>query len=131
MRRVCVDSIFSAVQQGIYTFLPSQNLECLLEGLKRVFEHIGEVTPRLRFDKMSTAVAKVLEGGERELTEGFARFMLHNRFRAEFCNPASGSEKGNVENKAGYSWRNAFVPVPTVSIKYPFRSCGRRFRKAC
>lgn len=31
------------------------------------------------------------------------------------CNPASGNEKGNVENKVGYSRRNAFVPVPTIT----------------
>ena len=35
--------------------------------------------------------------------------------QAEFCNPASGNEKGNVENKVGYSRRNAFVPVPTIT----------------
>ena len=64
---------------------------------------------------MSTAVVRVLRDGERELTDGFTRFMLHYRFRAEFCNPAAGNEKGNVENKVGYTRRNAFVPVPTVT----------------
>jgi hypothetical protein len=33
---------------------------------------------------------------------------------AEFCNPAAGNEKGNVENKVGYSRRNFFVPVPKI-----------------
>ena len=37
------------------------------------------------------------------------------RFQVEFCNPASGNEKGNVENKVGYSRRNAFVPVPVIA----------------
>ena len=83
--------------------------------MKRIFEHIGGVPPRLRFDNMSTAVAQVLEGHERVLTDGFRRFKLHYRFQAEFCNPASGNEKGNVENKVGYSRRNAFVPVPEIS----------------
>ena len=106
---------FPQSNKGYTQFFPSQNQECLLEGLKRVFERIGGVPPRLRFDNLSTAVAKVLEDGERELTEGFTRFMLHYRFRAEFCNPAAGNEKGNVENKVGYSRRNAFVPVPTVT----------------
>lgn len=106
---------FPQSNKGYTQFFPSQNQECLLEGLKRVFEHIGGVPPRLRFDNLSTAVVKVLEDGERELTEGFTRFMLHYRFRAEFCNPAAGNEKGNVENKVGYSRRNAFVPVPTVT----------------
>ena len=58
---------------------------------------------------------QVLRGTERSLTDGFSRFMLHYRFQAEFCNPASGNEKGNVENKVGYSRRNAFVPVPTIT----------------
>ena len=39
--------------------------------------------------------------------------MLHYRFQAEFCNPASGNEKGNVENKVGTIRRNLFVPAPT------------------
>ncbi len=64
---------------------------------------------------MSTAVAQVLDGHDRVLTDGFSRFMIHYRFQAEFCNPASGNEKGNVENKVGYSRRNAFVPVPTIT----------------
>lgn len=93
---------------------PSQNQECLLTGMRRIFEYIGGVPIRIRFDNMSTAVAQVLEGAERKLTEGFTRFMLHYRFQADFCNPASGNEKGNVENKVGYIRRNALVPVPTI-----------------
>ena len=55
--------------------------------MKRIFEHIGRAPPRLKFDDLSTAVVKVLEGGD--------------RFQAEVCNPAPGNEKGNVENKVG------------------------------
>ncbi len=106
---------FPQSNKGYTQFFPSQNQECLLEGLKRIFEHIGGVPSRLRFDNLSTAVAQVLEGGERVLTEGFTRFMLHYRFQADFCNPAVGNEKGNVENKVGYSRRNAFVPVPVIT----------------
>ena len=106
---------FPNANKGYTQFFPAQNQECLLEGLKRIFEHIGGVPPVLRFDNMTTAVAQVLKNGERVLTDGFIRFMLHYRFRAEFCNPASGNEKGNVENKVGYSRRNAFVPVPKIA----------------
>ena len=105
---------FPQSNMGYTQAFPSQNQECLLEGMKRIFEHIGGVPPRLRFDNMTTAVAQMLEGHERVLTDGFRRFKLHYRFQAEFCNPASGNEKGNVENKVGYSRRNAFVPVPTI-----------------
>ena len=100
--------------KGYTQFFPSQNQECLLEGMKRIFEHIGGVPSVLRLDNMSTAVARILEGGSRKLTDGFERFMLHYRLQAEFCNPACGNEKGNVENKVGYSRRNAFVPVPHI-----------------
>ena len=106
---------FPYSNKGYTQAFPSQNQECLLEGMKRIFEHIGGVPSRLRFDNMSTAVARVLKGTERVLTDGFSRFMLHYRFQADFCNPASGNEKGNVENKVGYSRRNAFVPVPAIT----------------
>ena len=106
---------FPYSNKGYTQAFPSQNQECLLEGMKWIFEHIGGVPQHLRFDNMSTAVVQVLRGNDRILTDGFNRFMLHYRFQAEFCNPASGNEKGNVENKVGYSRRNAFVPVPTIS----------------
>jgi len=92
-----------------------ENQECLLIGLKRIFAHIGGTPAGCRLDNMSTAVITVGKGTERILTDGFTRFMLHYRFEASFCNPAKGNEKGNVENKVGYSRRNMFVPVPTIT----------------
>lgn len=90
----------------------SANQECLLEGMKAIFEHIGGVPKCIWFDNMSTAVKKVKEYGERDLTKGFLRFMLHHSFQSNFCNPNSGHEKGSVENKVGYHRRNLFVPIP-------------------
>jgi transposase len=94
---------------------PAENQECLLSGLKRVFYHIGGVPLRLRCDNMSTAVTEVLEGAERVMADGFYRFMLHHRFKADFCNPGKGNEKGSVENKVGYTRRNMLVPVPAIT----------------
>lgn len=82
--------------------------------MKRIFEYIGGIPIRLRFDNMTTAVAQVLKDGERVLTDGFTRFMLHCIFRADFCNPVSSNEKGNVEKKVGYSRRNASASVPSL-----------------
>ena len=90
----------------------SSNQECLLEGMKAIFEHIGGVPIAIWFDNMSTAVKKVKEYGARDLTQGFLRFMMHHGFQSNFCNPNSGHEKGSVENKVGYHRRNLFVPVP-------------------
>jgi transposase len=94
---------------------PAENQECLLTGLQRIFYHIGGVPSRLRGDNMNTAVTEILEGAERVITDGFYRFMLHHRFKADFCNPGKGNEKGNVENKVGYTRRNMLVPVPTIT----------------
>lgn len=43
------------------------------------------------------------------------RFQAHYGFEVTFCNPDSGHEKGNVENKVGYVRRNYFVPMPSVA----------------
>lgn len=106
---------FPYSNKGYIQALPAQNQEYFLAGLQRIFEHIGGAPQVIRFDNLSAAVVKVLDDGKRVLTDGFSRFMLHYRFKAEFCSPASGNEKGNVENKVGYSRRNALVPIPTIS----------------
>ena len=89
-----------------------ENLECLLEGLQAIFEHIGGVPTEIWFDNTATIVTKIIKGGGRSLTEKFALFAEHYRFKPVFMNPESGNEKGNVENKVGYLRRNELVPVP-------------------
>ncbi len=97
---------------GGYTQLfKSENQECLLEGLKGIFEHIGGIPRVIWFDNMTTAVKRIKSQGERDLTQGFLRFMMHYGFNSNFCNPNSGNEKVSVENKVGYHRRNLFVPV--------------------
>jgi len=105
---------FPYSNSGWMQVFPSENQECLLEGLKRIFYHIGGVPIRVRCDNMSTAVVQILKGTERIISDGFTRFMLQHRFEADFCNPDSGNEKGNVENKVGYTRRNMLVPVPVI-----------------
>lgn len=91
--------------------LPGQNRECFLEGLKRLFERMGGVPQRLRFDNLSAAVVSVGQGEAREVHETFRRFALHYRFEAEFCGAAKGHEKGHVENKVGYVRRHWLCPL--------------------
>ena len=93
----------------------SQNQECLLEGMQRIFDHMNGVPSRILFDNMSSAVAKVLPAKERILTEQFSRFTLHYRYKADFCNLAKGNEKGHVEGKIGYQRRNYMVPIPKIT----------------
>ena len=92
-----------------------QNLECLLTGLKFIFEYIGGVPTTIWFDNLSPVVTSIKKDGGRNLTEGFERFAMHYNFEHNFCNPNSGHEKGNVESKVGYHRRNYFVPMPRIS----------------
>jgi len=103
---------FPFSNKGYLQLFRGENQECLFEGLKTIFEHIGGVPGRLWFDNMSTIVTKVLKEGERNLTPVFLRFMEHHRFESAFCNKNSGNEKGNVEGKVGYHRRNMLVPIP-------------------
>lgn len=48
-------------------------------------------------------------------TDMFRSFAAHYGFGYSFCNPDSGNEKGNVENKVGFIRRNLMVPIPQVS----------------
>jgi len=88
--------------------------ECLCEALIGIFKFIGGVPIRILFDNMSSAVVHIEEHGKRKLTEMFTRFCMHHRFKAEFCNPDSPNEKGNVENKVGYLRRNYLLPPPEI-----------------
>lgn len=97
---------------GYLQVFRGQNMQCLAEGLKDIFNHIGGVPTRIWFDNASSVVKKILKNGERELTESFLRFKNHYGFQAAFCNPSSGHEKGSVESKVGYHRRNFLVPVP-------------------
>jgi transposase len=97
---------------GCYTqVFKGENQECFLEGMKRIFEHIKCVPYKIWFDNLSAAVI-IGKNRERNLVEQFERFALHYGFEINFCNPNSGHEKGNIENKVGYVRRNMFVPIP-------------------
>ncbi|MFZ5645987.1 MAG: IS21 family transposase, partial [Bacillota bacterium] len=97
---------------GYLQLFKSENQECLLEGLRNIFDHIDGSPREIWFDNASTIVNAIRREGERDLNKGFLRFMLHYNFISNFCNPNSGHEKGNVENKVGYSRRNYLVPIP-------------------
>ena len=93
-----------------FQVFPSENTECLLEGLQRMFHYMGGVPKTIRFDNLSPAVKKILSKGERELTDTFERFVIHYGFQYEFCNPAKGNEKGHVEAMVKYVRNNFLLP---------------------
>jgi len=96
-----------------YQAFKGENQECFLTGLQNIFKHLGGVPPQIIFDNLSAAV--LMKNGKRTKTDMFYKFEMHYGFEAIFCNPYSGHEKGNVENKVGYHRRNFMVPIPAIN----------------
>ncbi|SHL06079.1 IS21 family transposase [Desulforamulus aeronauticus] len=93
---------------------PTEKLEAFLEGHKLAFEWLGGVPANLVYDNPKTAVTKILKGPYREEHTQFSSLRAHYLFDSEFCNPASGHEKGTVENLVKYVRSNTMVPVPQI-----------------
>ena len=103
---------------GFIQLQPGENLECLMESMVSIFNHIGGVPIEIWFDNASSMVTDIMRGGGRNLVERFVRFSEHYGFTPIFMNPASGNEKGAVENKVCYSRNNFLVPLPRfLSLK--------------
>lgn len=91
----------------------SQNLESFLEAQQRMFDYFKGIPQRLIFDNAKVAVKEGF-GLHAKATDGYRAFAAHYAFKTDFCNIASGNEKGLVENLVGYARRNFMVPVPRV-----------------
>ena len=76
---------------------PSQGHEMLFDAHTRSFAALGGVARRGIYDNMKTAVDKVKKGKGRVVNARFAAMCAHYLFDADFCNRASGWEKGRVE----------------------------------
>ena len=87
-----------------------ETAECVCQGLQDIFAYIGGVPWVIVFDN-ATGVGRRI-GEVIHESKLFQRMRAHYRFSVRFCNPYSGHEKGNVENKIGYTRRNLFVPEP-------------------
>jgi transposase len=86
--------------------------QAFLEAHEHAFAFFGGVFATLRYDNLTLAVKKILRGRQRIETERIIAFRSHWGFRSEYCNPASGNEKGGVEGELGRYRRNWLVPVP-------------------
>ena len=72
-----------------------QNEECFKDAFVTVFTALGGVPRKVIFDNARVAVKKGF-GAHAEMQDGYAALSAFYAFDAEFCNPASGHEKGLV-----------------------------------
>jgi transposase len=88
---------------------PSQGHEMLFDAHTRGFAALGGVARRGIYDNMKTAVDKVGKGKGRTVNARFAVMCAHYLFDADFCNVASGWEKGVVEKNVQDSRRRIWI----------------------
>ena len=92
---------------------PLQTHEMLLDALTQAFRVLGGVPRRGIFDNMKTAVDRIGTGKARQVNARFAALASHYLFEPEFCNPASGWEKGQVEKNVQDARRRLWQPLPS------------------
>ena len=91
---------------------PGERQEMFFDGHMRAFYFFGGVFREITYDNLTTAVKRILRGRHREQQNQFIQFRSYYTFRANFCGPAKGNEKGGVEGIVGYVRRNFLVPIP-------------------
>jgi transposase len=117
---------------------PQQTHEMLFDAHNHAFRVLGGVPRRGIYDNMRTAVDKIGRGKERQVNARFSAMVSHFLFEAEFCNPASGWEKGRSRRtcrtraigsgnpcRTSPLWRRS-----TTGWRRDAESCGPRCRTA-
>ena len=92
---------------------PSQGHEMLFDAHTRSFAALGGVARRGIYDNMKTAVDKVKKGKGRIVNARFNAMCSHYLFDPDFCNVASGWEKGVVEKNVQDSRRRIWIEAGT------------------
>ena len=92
---------------------PGQGHEMLFDAHTRSFHALGGVARRGIYDNMKTAVDKVKKGKGRIVNARFSSMCSHYLFDPDFCNVASGWEKGVVEKNVQDSRRRIWIEAGT------------------
>ena len=110
LRRVIVaHTKLCASRAFILSAYPGQSHEMLFDAHNRAFAALGGVAKRGIYDNMKTAVDKISKGNGRIVNTRFFAMVSHYLFEADFCNVASGWEKGIVEKNVQDSRRRIWI----------------------
>ena len=94
---------------------PLQTHEMLFDALTQAFRVLGGVPRRGIFDNMKTAIDRIGSGKARQVNLRFTALASHYLFEPDFCNPASGWEKGQVEKNVQDARRRLWQPLPSFA----------------
>jgi len=93
---------------------PRETQEMVFEAHDKAFAFFGGGCQRGIYDNMSTAVDAILVGKERRFNKAFLQMCSHHLIEPSACSPASGWEKGQVENLVKETREVSFKPRPAM-----------------
>lgn len=91
---------------------PLQTHEMLFDAHWHAFRVFGGVPGRGIYDNMKTAVDRIGRGKQRQVNMRFLAMTNHYVFEPDFCNPAAGWEKGQVEKNVRDSRHQMLQAMP-------------------
>jgi len=89
---------------------PRETQEMVFDAHNRAFAFFKGTCTRGIYDNMKTAVDSVFVGKDRQYNRRFLRMCSHYLVDPVACTPASGWEKGQVENQVGVVRERFFTP---------------------
>src|SRR6187397_243911 len=89
---------------------PRETQEMVFDAHDRAFAFFGGACTRGIYDNMKTAVETVFVGKDRQYNRRFLQMCSHYLVQPMACTPASGWEKGQVENQVGLVRERFFTP---------------------
>src|SRR5271170_3690495 len=89
---------------------PRETQEMVFDAHNRAFAFFKGTCTRGIYDNMKTAVETVFIGKDRQYNRRFAQMCGHYLVDPVACTPASGWEKGQVENQVGLVRERFFTP---------------------
>jgi transposase len=93
---------------------PTQTQEMLYDAHTRAFTALGGIPKRGIYDNMKTAVDKVIKKSNgRVINSRFYAMTAHYLFEPDFCNVASGWEKGIIEKNVQDARRRVWIEAKT------------------
>ena len=93
---------------------PRETQEMVFDAHERAFAFFRGACTRGIYDNMKTAVEAIFVGKARQYNRRFLQMCSHHLIEPVACTPASGWEKGQVENQVGNLRDQMFRPKPRV-----------------
>ena len=89
---------------------PRETQEMVFDAHERAFALFKGACGRGVYDNMKTAVETIFVGKDRQYNRRFLQMCSHHLVEPVACTPASGWEKGQVENQVGLVRERFFTP---------------------